>query len=86
MEIDLRPIIEAIANQADDFLDGVSDRAQARAGISELITLDFAVLTPAQRTDVIAGVMAVLESEDFFGTEFVGDPFTEEAAPDADEA
>lgn len=86
MEIDLRPIIEEIASHADDFLDGVSDRAQARAGIAELITLDFVDLTPAQRTNVIAGVMAVLESEDFFGTEFVGDPFADEADHDSDDA
>lgn len=86
MESDLRPIIEDIASQADDFLDGVSDRTQARAGIAELITLDFSGLTPAQRTNVIAGVMAVLDSEDFFGMEFVGDPFAEEADESSEDA
>ena len=75
MDIDLRPIIEEIAFQADDFLEGVTDRAQARAGISEMITLDYSDLTPAQRNQVTDGVMAVLEKEDFFGTEYVGDPF-----------
>lgn len=86
MESDVRPIIEEIASQTDDFLHGVSDRAQARAGISDFITLDFVDLTPAQRANVIAGVMAVLESEDFFGMEFVGDPFADESTPDTDEA
>ncbi len=86
MEIDLRPIIADIASQADDFLDGVTDRAQARAGIAELITLDFVELTPGQRTNVINGVMAVLESDDFFGTEFVGDPFADEAGESSEDA
>lgn len=78
MDIDLRPIIEEIAFQADDFLEGVTSRDQARAGISELITLDYSDLTPTQRTKVTDGVMAVLENEDFFGTEFVGDAFKDD--------
>lgn len=82
MEIDLRPIIAEIAHQADDFLAGASDRAQARAGISELLTIDYADLTPAQRTQVTDGVMRVLEDEDFFGTEFVGDAFGSDVDPD----
>jgi hypothetical protein len=34
-------------------------------------------LKPLDRTVVVAGVMSVLEDEDFFGTEFVGDPFSD---------
>jgi hypothetical protein len=79
MEIDLRPIIEEIAAQADDFLEGAHDRAQARAGIQELLTIDYADLTPAARAKVTDGVMAVLEHEDFFGTEFVGDAFSDDS-------
>jgi hypothetical protein len=75
---DLRPIIEEIADQADDFLAGARDRAQARAGISELLTMDYPDLTPTDRNEVITGVMKVLEEEDFFGGEFVGDPFNED--------
>jgi hypothetical protein len=82
MAADLQPIIDEIADQADDFLAGVRDRAQARAGISEVITMDFPDLTPPDRTAVIAGVMKVLEHEDFFGTEFVGDPFADEEGED----
>lgn len=83
MEIDLRPIVEEIASQADDFLAGASDRAQARAGISELITLDYFGLTQAQRAKVTADVMAVLEAEDFFGTEYFGNPFEDDESPEA---
>jgi hypothetical protein len=78
MAADLRPIIDEIANRADDFLAGTSDRAQARAGIEEVITMDYSGLTPPNRSLVVAGVMRVLEDEDFFGIEFVGDPFSEE--------
>jgi len=77
MHADLRPIIEDIANRADDFLAGTQNRAHARAGIEEVLTMDYAGLSPADRTAVVASVMSVLEDEDFFGTEYVGDPFSE---------
>ena len=82
MTVDLRPTIDDIANRADDFLDGSPDRAHARAGIEEIITMDYPALSPADRATVVAGVMAVLNDEDFFGIEFVGDPFKDEAEQD----
>jgi hypothetical protein len=82
MTADLRPIIEDIANRADDFLAGARDRPQGRAGIEEVITMDYPHLNPAERSMVVAGVMSMLEEEDFFGTEFVGDPFSD---PDFDD-
>ena len=81
---DLRPIIEEIADQADDFLAEASDRAHAKAGISELLTMDYPQLNPTDRATVVTGVMKILEEEDFFGAEFVGDPFSDDA--DDDEA
>jgi hypothetical protein len=84
MAADLRPIIDDIANRADEFLAGASDRTQARAGIEEVITIDYPTLAPADRTVVITGVMSVLEEEDYFGTEFVGDPFKEDEERDDD--
>ncbi|WP_414665021.1 hypothetical protein [Horticoccus sp. 23ND18S-11] len=77
MTADLRPIIEDIASRADDFLAGSSHRAQARAGIEEVVTMDYPTLNPDDRKVVVGGVMSVLEDEDFFGTEFVGDPFSD---------
>lgn len=82
MAANLRPIIDEIASQAEDFLAGAKDRDQAQAGISELITMDYAQLSPPDRTLVVAAVMSVLEAEDFFGTEFVGDPFRDDEAPE----
>lgn len=78
MPPDLRPIIADIADRADDFLAGSTDRVHARAGIAELVNMDYPELAPADRTRVTAGVIAVLEAEDFFGTEFVGNPFDED--------
>jgi hypothetical protein len=83
MDVNLRPIIDEIASRADDFLAGARDRAQGRAGISELLTIDYPDLNPTQRGEVVAGVMAVLEHEDFFGTEFVGGVF-DDSEPDED--
>ena len=83
MTADLRPIIDDIANRADDFLEETRDRTQARAGIEEVITMDYPTLNPVDRKAVVSGVMSVLEDEDFFGTEFVGDPFSD--PEDADE-
>ena len=84
MTADLRPIIDEIANRADEFLGHLSDRAQARAGIEEVITMDYPTLLPPDRKVVITGVMSVLEEEDFFGTEFVGDPFSDRDEADED--
>jgi hypothetical protein len=75
MPTDLRHIIDDIANQADDFLAGAENRKQARAGIEEFVTMEHAGLAPGDRKKVVDGVMALLEAEDFFGAEFVGDAF-----------
>lgn len=80
--MDLATIIEEIAARADDFLAGATTRVQSRAGIEELLTMDYSFLNPADRATVVGGVMQVLEDEDFFDTEYVGDPFSEPDEPD----
>lgn len=82
MDFDLRPIIDEIATRTDDFLEGSPDRAHARAGIAELLTLDYNGLTPPQRKLVTDHVMAVLEDEDFFPTEFVTGAFDDDEEDD----
>jgi len=76
--MNLAAIIDEIASQADDFLAGATDRAHGRAGIAELINMDYPHLSDDDRKRVTDGVMALLEAEDFFGTEFVGNPFEDE--------
>jgi hypothetical protein len=78
--MNLAAIIAEIADQADEFLKGVTDRAQARAAIAEQINLDFFELNPVDRKTVIEGVVATLEAEEFFGIEFVGDPFSDDGS------
>ncbi|HEU5079365.1 MAG TPA: hypothetical protein VFT72_09130 [Opitutaceae bacterium] len=64
--MNLQDIIANLADGADDFLEGVTSRDQARAGISEEITLRYVHLSHDDRMTVIRGVMNVLENEDFF--------------------
>lgn len=78
--MNLAAIIAEIADQADEFLKGVTDRAQTRAAIAEQINLDFFELNPVDRKTVIEGVVATLEAEEFFGIEFVGDPFSDDGS------
>ncbi len=80
MRPNLPLIIGDLADRADDFLAGAKDRAQGRAGIEEAITMDYPGLAEADRAAVVKGVMALLEDEDFFGTEFVGDAFADDDA------
>ncbi len=82
MPTDLRPIIEETASEADDFLAGATSREQGRAGIAEFLTVEFNFLAAVERKTVIDAVMSILEEEDFFGTEFVGNPFTDETEED----
>lgn len=64
--MNLKAIIDEIADQADDFLEGVSSLEQARAAISEMVSMLDVKLSAEDRTAVIDGVMAVLKTEGFF--------------------
>ena len=77
--MNLRPIIDEIASQAEDFLKGVTDRQKARAELAEFIALDYAGLTLADRKIVSDAVMAFLEEENVFEGGFAGHSFNDEA-------
>ena len=64
--MNLSALIDEIAAQADDFLDGFTGRADARAGIQELLTAQHNSLTTDERKHVTDGVMTILEDEGFF--------------------
>lgn len=81
--MNLHAIIEKVADGADDFLAGASNRSEARAGIAELLNADYPQLSPADRAKVVEGVMAILEKEDFFTGTGPGDAA---AVGDDDEA
>ena len=77
----LSAIIADLVDQAETALAGTTDRTVARAGLAVLIDQDYFQLCPATRS---AGVMATLEHEEFFGLEFVGNPFQDEPDPETD--
>jgi len=64
--MNLNAIIDKVADGADDFLAGASNRSEARAGIAELLNADYPQLSQEDKTRVTEGVMAILEDEDFF--------------------
>ena len=84
MTADLRQIVDDIATRAEDLLPEPRDRKLARAGIEEEITMDYPTLSPTDHAAVVAGVMGMLNDEDFFGIEFVGNPFSDVDDTDED--
>lgn len=74
--------MDAIADEADDILDGVKNHNEARAAISEQITIKYSTLSGPERTKVIDGVLAILAEEGFFnfrsGSEPIDDTGEEE--------
>lgn len=64
--MDLRVIVNEICDQADDFLADVTKRDEAKAGISEWLTMHYAKLPPADKKAVVDQTMRVLDEEGFF--------------------
>ncbi len=83
--MNLRPIIDDIAGQADDLLAGCTDRTQARAALAEFLDLEHPRLPAADRKIVTDHVMAILEDEDFFATRFVDSFDADQDASESDE-
>ncbi len=82
--MELPAIIDDIANRADDFLVEKSDRKEARSAVAALLANDYPQVSVKDYPHVIKGVMAILEEEDFFGTEFAGDSWKDsDDEPDA---
>jgi hypothetical protein len=64
--MELNVIVAEICDHADDFLAGVTRREEAKAGISELLTMHHRELDPADRRIVTEQAMRILEREGFF--------------------
>jgi hypothetical protein len=82
--MNLRPIIDEIASQAEDFLKGHTDRKRARAELTEFIALEYSGLIPADRKIVTDAVMAFLEEENVFEGGFAGHSFADEVEADVE--
>jgi len=66
-------IVTDICDHADEFLAGVTKRADAKAGIEEWLTIHHLQLHPDERAVIIREAMGVLESEEFFAIDAGGD-------------
>lgn len=75
MIVDLRPLAHDLAQRAGDLLPPATDRAGARRLLLEELELELPALGPVERARIAAWTLALLEAEDFFGVEFVGDAF-----------
>jgi len=64
--MNLDAIINAAADEADDFLAGVRSMAEARPAIRDYLKENFPDLGPAESQRVTAGLLAILEEEGFF--------------------
>jgi hypothetical protein len=62
----VQDIIDAAADDADEFLAGVSSMTEARPVIREYLKTNHPPLAPADEARVIAGLLAILEEEGFF--------------------
>lgn len=82
MPADLTRLAADLASRADDLLADARNRTDARTCLRELVESEYAALSAPERAAVIDGVMRLLEEEDFFGIEFVGDPFAETGSDD----
>jgi hypothetical protein len=76
--MNLRPTIDEISSQAEDFLKGITDRTRARAELTEFIALEYSGIIPADRKIVTDAVMAFLEEENVFEGGFAGHSFADE--------
>lgn len=75
--MDLDAIITAAADDADQFLAGVTTMTEARPAIREYLKENFPDLSPADVPRVVAGLFALLEDEGFFEIEAGGDSWAD---------
>lgn len=72
-DMELPDIVAEICAEADDFLAGVTKRDEAKAGISEFLTIRHATLAPCDRQLITDQAMRVLDNEDFFNRDAGGE-------------
>jgi hypothetical protein len=82
--MDLETLINETADRADDLLSGVSTRKDGRTVLKETLASDHPEMEVDERSIVIAGVMRILDDEDFFaGSPNESDSVWGETAADA---
>ena len=64
--MNVQDIINAAADDADDFLAGISSMTEARPAIREYLQSNYPGLPAPDQERIVAGVLAILEEEEFF--------------------
>lgn len=64
--MDARAIANALCDEADELLAGVTQRTEARAALAETVNLRHGRLPPADKKAIIDQTMRILENEGFF--------------------
>jgi hypothetical protein len=64
--MEISSIVSGLCDEADEFLAGVTKRDEARAGLAEWLTINYAKLSPADRKTVIDQALRILSQEGFF--------------------
>jgi hypothetical protein len=67
-----------LVERADELFPAGSDRTAVRLALVEELSLEYPGLAARERAPIVAGVIAQLEADDYFGWEFCGDSFAEE--------
>lgn len=76
--MNLETVITEIVDEISDFLDGTTNREEARTRIADRLEADYFHLPPTDRMTVSEAVMTKLEDLEHFETEFFGHPFNDE--------
>ena len=84
--MDLQPIINETADQADDILADVTSSKDARSVLTEYLKDAYPKLDPDDRLIVVARILQILDEEEFFSVGVNGEEsIWGESAAEADE-
>lgn len=64
--MDLRSVIDEVANDADECFADCESTSDCRDAIKQLVSERYPALSIADRRAVVNGVIAILQEEDFF--------------------
>jgi hypothetical protein len=81
--MELEAIINAVADEADDFLAGITTKAEARTVILSYLGDHYPDLAPGACARVASGLLAILDREGFFDTRGPRDAWSEGESDDA---
>ncbi len=67
--MNLKGLMDEIANEADSFLAEVDGRKETREALADYVQDNYPDLSHREQNVVVSGVLSILEGEDFFGTD-----------------